>query len=238
MSSHNTQYAARIEAACTLSGKSLKATCDDLDLNYQTLYHQMRNDRAIPAPTIGKLSAGLGIPLDFFFPSTLKDPTQNIKNETRIAGKINQQRAKITRAGFDVTTDHILDWFREEGAQLKNWHWFADQIDIYKPLKDSDRIMHPVSFGENSITLERLMLRGKEDYYQTVGSMPQDRLNHAMESHRSIWGQSFVVTEETIDEVIKGQRVVAGYRKVTMRVRDEENRPATAVFSKLTWLRS
>ena len=238
MSKYPGGFAARIESACDLSGLSLKAACEELGLNYQTLYHQMKKGREIPASTIGAFSAGLGIPLDFFFSTDDLAQSELGNGDTLLARTVNQKRAKLTRAGFDVTTDHILDWHREEGGRLKNWHWFADQVDVYKPIECTDNIMHPISFGQNSITLERLMLRSKEDYYQTVGAMSQKRLDHAMESHRAVWGQSYVVTEEVIDEVIKGQKVLAGYRKVTMRVRDEENQPVTAVFSKLTWLRA
>ncbi|MFV1728642.1 hypothetical protein VWY34_15475 [Phaeobacter sp. JH20_02] len=227
----------RIKAACDLSGISLKKACEAAGVNYNTTFNQIRLGRDIPSSTVGELSRALGVPLNFFFPQPTSDDNKLESDGVKLARKVNLQRAKVTRAGFDVTTDHILDWYREEGAKLRNWQWFADQVDLYKPIDDTDRIMHPISFGSKSITMERLLFSSHEDYYQTVGSICQSRIDHAMRSHRALENVGFIVSDEVINEVIKGQKVVAGYRKITMRVDDDHDLPVTAVFSKLTWLK-
>ncbi|MFS4580380.1 helix-turn-helix domain-containing protein [Phaeobacter sp. C3_T13_0] len=237
MDNHRKLIGERIKAACDISGVSLKKACALAKVKYNTTFNQIRLGRDVPATTVGEISAALGVPLNFFFPQG--EITQNAPEgkDARLARKVNWQRAKVTRAGFEVTTDHILDWYREEGARLRNWQWFADQVDLYNPLEVCDRLMRPISFGTNSITMERLLLSSKEDYYQTVGAMSQSRLDHAMQSHKAAQCVGFVVSDEEINEVIKGQKVVAGYRKITMRVQDDNDQPVTAVFSKLTWLR-
>ncbi|MEO0568744.1 MAG: hypothetical protein AAF066_13500, partial [Pseudomonadota bacterium] len=106
----------------------------------------------------------------------------------------------------------------------------------YEPIKPTDKIMHPVQIGKRSSTAERLMLAGNRDFYRIVGNFEEKIIQRAMHSHSMLEEVPYLVTDEDIDVVIKGQRVRAGYRKVTMRVTDPNRGPITAVFSKVTWL--
>ena len=227
----------RIDAACKIAGVKLKTACTISGLNYGTLRSQMRNNREIPASSLARLSAGLRIPIQFFFEFSVEEQAAATSlNRWRAAELANTERAACSRAGFNVTTDHILDWYHQEGGVLKNWEWFEDQIDLYEPIKPTDRIMHPIQIGKRSSTAERLMLAGNRDFYRIVGSFEEKIIQRAMQSHRMLDEVPYLVTDEEIDVIIKGQRVRGGYRKVTMRVTDPRGEPVTAVFSKLTWL--
>ncbi|KIC08564.1 hypothetical protein RA19_19065 [Leisingera sp. ANG-M1] len=227
----------RIDAACKIAGVKLKTACTISGLNYGTLRSQMRNNREIPASSLARLSAGLRIPIQFFFEFPVEEQAAATSlNRWRAAELANTEHAACSRAGFNVTTDHILDWFHQEGGVLKNWEWFEDQIDLYEPIKPTDRIMHPIQIGKRSSTAERLMLAGNRDFYRIVGSFEEKIIARAMQSHRMLDEVPYLVTDEEIDVIIKAQRVRGGYRKVTMRVTDPRGEPVTAVFSKLTWL--
>lgn len=227
----------RIDAACKIAGVKLKTACTISGLNYGTLRSQMRNNREIPASSLARLSAGLRIPIQFFFEFPVEEQAAATSlNRWRAAELANTEHAACSRAGFNVTTDHILDWYHQEGGTLKNWEWFEDQIDLYEPIKPTDRIMHPIQIGKRSSTAERLMLAGNRDFYRIVGSFEEKIIQRAMQSHRMLDEVPYLVTDEEIDVIIKGQRVRGGYRKVTMRVTDPRGEPVTAVFSKLTWL--
>jgi len=229
--------AERIDAACKIAGVKLKTACTISGINYGTLRSQMRNNREIPASSLALLSAGLRIPIQFFFDLPAADQVSATSlNRWRAAELANTEHAACSRAGFNVTTDHILDWFHQEGGLLKNWEWFEDQVDLYEPIKPTDRIMHPIQIGKRSSTAERLMLAGNRDFYRIVGSFEERIIQRAMHSHRMLDEVPYLVTDETLDVIIKGQRVRGGYRKVTMRVTDPRGEPVTAVFSKLTWL--
>ena len=229
--------AERIDAACKIAGVKLKTACTISGINYGTLRSQMRNNREIPASSLALLSAGLRIPIQFFFDLPAADQVSATSlNRWRAAELANTEHAACSRAGFNVTTDHILDWFHQEGGLLKNWEWFEDQVDLYEPIKPTDRIMHPIQIGKRSSTAERLMLAGNRDFYRIVGSFEERIIQRAMHSHRMLDEVPYLVTDETLDVIIKGQRVRGGYRKVTMRVTDPQGEPVTAVFSKLTWL--
>ena len=197
----------------------------------------MRNSREIPASTLALLSAGLHIPIQFFFelPAEAHSSAANL-NRWRAAEVANTEHAACSRAGFNVTTDHVLDWYHQEGGQLKNWEWFEDQVDLYERIEPTDRIMHPIQIGKRSATAERLMLAGNRDFYRIVGNFEEKILERAMLSHRMLEDVPYIVTDEELDVVVKGQRVRGGYRKVTMRVTDTRGEPVTAVFSKVTWL--
>ncbi|MEW2911425.1 hypothetical protein AB1A62_01735 [Leisingera sp. JC11] len=197
----------------------------------------MRNNREIPASTLALLSVGLRIPIQFFFELPAGAHTNAVSlNRWRAAETANAEHAACSRAGFNVSTDHILDWFHQEGGQLKNWEWFEDQVDLYEPIEPTDRIMHPIQIGKRSATAERLMLAGNRDFYRIVGSFEDRILERAMHSHRMLEKVPYIVTDEQLDVVVKGQRIRGGYRKVTMRVTDTRGEPVTAVFSKVTWL--
>ena len=229
--------AERIDAACKIAGVKLKTACTISGINYGTLRSQMRNNREIPASSLALLSAGLRIPIQFFFDLPAADQVSATSlNRWRAAELANTEHAACSRAGFNVTTDHILDWFHQEGGLLKNWEWFEDQVDLYEPIKPTHRIMHPIQIGKRSSTAERLMLAGNRDFYRIVGSFEERIIQRAMHSHRMLDEVPYLVTDETLDVIIKGQRVRGGYRKVTMRVTDPQGEPVTAVFSKLTWL--
>lgn len=227
----------RIDAACRIAGVKLKKACTISGVNYGTLRSQMRNNREIPASSVALLSAGLGIPIQFFFdlPGEAQGSALRL-NRWRAAEQANAEHAACCRAGFNVTTDHILDWYHQEGGRLNNWEWFEDQVDLYKPIEATDRIMHPLQIGKRSPTAERLMLAGNRDFYRIVGSFEEKILQRAMHSHRMLEEVPYLVTDEELDVVIKGLRVKGGYRKVTMRVTGPQEEPVTAVFSKLTWL--
>ncbi|MEL6170702.1 MAG: hypothetical protein AAFR02_01635 [Pseudomonadota bacterium] len=227
----------RIDAACRIAGLKLKTACAQCGLNYGTLRSQMRNNREIPASSLAKLSAGLRIPIQFFFDYSDNDELspKNL-NKWRVAEFANNERAACTRAGFKVTTDHVLDWFHQESGALRNWEWFEDQVDLYEPIKPTDKIMHPIQIGKRSPTAERLMLAGNRDFYRIVGNFDEKIIQRAMSSHKILDEVPYLVTDEELDVVIKGQRVRGGYRKVSMRVTDPQGKPVTAVFSKLTWL--
>ncbi|WP_291729709.1 hypothetical protein [Leisingera sp. F5] len=227
----------RIDAACKIAGVRLKRACTISGVNYGTLRSQMRNSREIPASTLALLSAGLHIPIQFFFdlPTETHASAASL-NRWRAAEMANVEHAACARAGFNVTTDHILDWFQQESRQLKNWEWFEDQVDLYEPIEPTDRIMHPIQIGKRSATAERLMLAGNRDFYRIVGGFEERILERAMHSHRMLEEVPYIVTDEVLDVIVKGQRVRGGYRKVTMRVTDTQGEPVTAVFSKITWL--
>ncbi len=234
MSARNDQIIERIVAATQFTGINLSQACKRAGVSYQPTSKQIREGRTIPAETIWSLSKAFGLPLAFFMPP---NPTEvGVDAASKLAADANRERTKLTRAGFEIMTDHILDWYRETGGVLKNHHWFADQLDLYEPVDEEDKIMHPISFGENSITTERLMLSGKKDFYNTVGSLGDARIHRAMESHRLVRSRGFVVTDEVIDEEVKGQRLKGGWRKITMRLTTEDGSPVTAVVSKLTWI--
>ncbi len=227
----------RIDAACSIAGLKLKTACTLCGVNYGTLRSQMRNNREIPASSLAKLSVGLRIPIQFFFDygDDAELGPQNL-NKWRVAEFANNERAACSRARFKVTTDHVLDWYHQESGVLKNWEWFEDQVDLYEPVAPTDRIMHPIQIGKRSPTAERLMLAGNRDFYRIVGTFDDKIIERAMRSHRLLDEMPYVVTDEELDVVIKGQRVRGGYRKVSMRVTDPQGKPVTAVFSKLTWL--
>lgn len=229
--------ARKIQAACKLANLKLKPACELAKVPYGTLYNQMKHGRPIPFTTVLKLSVALQIPIEFFAETNdemlSKTPAQNGWQAAEMA---NADRAACSRAGFHVTTDHILDWYRKEGGQLRNWEWFADQVDLYQPIQDTDAIMHPIRIGSRSTTAERLMLSGNRDFYKVVGSFDDKVIDRAMRSHKMLDSLPYVVSDEEIDVFVKGQRVTGGYRKVTMRVTDPSRGPVTAIFSKLTWL--
>lgn len=227
----------RIDAACRIAGVKLKTACRISGINYSTLRSQMRNNREIPASSISRLSDGLRIPVQFFFDAAGGTHQSAASlSRWRLAEQANSEHAACSRAGFNVTTDHILDWFNQEGGHLRNWEWFEDQLDLYKPVEPTDSIMHPIQIGKRSATAERLMLAGNRDFYKIVGGFEKDVLERAMFSHEMVNRVPYVVTDETLDVIIKGQRVRGGYRKVTMRLTDPRRGPVTAVFSKVTWL--
>lgn len=227
----------RIDAACKIAGVRLKTACTISGINYGTLRSQMRNNREIPASSLALLSAGLCIPIQFFFelPGGSQASAARL-NRWRAAEAANTELAACSRAGFNVTTDHILDWFHQEAGQLRNWEWFEDQVDLYEPLEATDRIMHPIQIGKRSAAAERLMLAGNRDFYRIVGSFKERVIARAMHSHRMLSEVPYIVTDEELDVIIKGLRVRGGYRKVTMRVTGPRGEPVTAVFSKITWL--
>ncbi|MEL6411600.1 MAG: hypothetical protein AAGK67_08140 [Pseudomonadota bacterium] len=227
----------RIDTACKIAGVKLKTACTLSGINYGTLRSQMRNNREIPASSLAKLSSGLRIPIQFFFDVPAEDHSiETGLDRWQAAELANTEHAACSRAGFNVTTDHILDWYHKERGKLKNWEWFEDQVDLYEPIKPTDKIMHPVQIGKRSSTAERLMLAGNRDFYRIVGNFEEKIIQRAMHSHSMLEEVPYLVTDEDIDVVIKGQRVRAGYRKVTMRVTDPNRGPITAVFSKVTWL--
>lgn len=227
----------RIDAACKIAGVRLKTACTISGVNYGTLRSQMRNNREIPASSLALLSAGLHVPIQFFFDLPGQDHASVTRlNRWRAADIANTEHAACSRAGFNVTTDHILDWYHQEGGQLNNWEWFEDQVDIYEPLEPTDRIMHPIQIGKRSAAAERLMLAGNRDFYRIVGSFEEEIIARAMHSHRMLSEVPYIVTDEELDVIIKGLRVRGGYRKVTMRVTGPQGAPVTAVFSKITWL--
>lgn len=229
--------AAKIQAACKLANIKLKPACELANISYGTLYSQIKHDRPIPFDTVHKLSVVLQIPIEFFTEAESEMAAQVApQNKWQAAEFANADRAACSRAGFHVTTDHILDWYRREGGQLRNWEWFGDQVDLYQPIKDTDAIMHPIRIGSRSTTAERLMLAGKSDFYKVVGSFGEKVIERAMHSHKMLDSVPYFVSDETIDVFTKGQRVTGGYRKVTMRVTDPAKGPVTAIFSKLTWL--
>lgn len=231
--------AQKILTACKLANLKLKPACELANIPYGTLYTQIKNGRAIPFETVHKLSVALQIPIEFFI-ETEKEiaPAARPQNKWQAAEIANQGRAACSRAGFNVSTDHILDWYRKEGGILRNWDWFADQVDLYHPIRDTDAIMHPIRIGARSTTAERLMLAGKRDFYKVVGSFDDKTIDRAMLSHKMLDDLPYLVSDEEIDVFVKGQRVKGGYRKVTMRVIDPTEGPITAIFSKLTWLNS
>ncbi|MFS4579937.1 helix-turn-helix domain-containing protein [Phaeobacter sp. C3_T13_0] len=227
----------RIKEACKLSGMKLKQACDRSGISYGTLYNQIKNEREIPFSSISKLAATLGLPLSFFEESRpIAQEIQPGADRWQIAEHVNVDRAACSRAGFSVTTDHVLDWYQKEGAQLKNWEWLGDQIDLYKPLEATDSIMHPLQIGKRSTTAERLMLGGNRDFYHVVGSFDKRVIDRAMQSHKALQDVPYIVTDEELDVTVKGQKVLGGYRKVSMRLTDPDRGPVTAIFSKLTWL--
>ena len=228
----------RIKEACSISGVSLKKACEVSGLKYNTVYNQIEKNREIPFSTVQLLATALGIPLSYFASGLIDTNESNGENRWDRAELANAERARCTRAGFEVTTDNILDWYHQESGVLRNWEWFADQIDLYHKIDPTDRIMRPISIGKRSLTAERLMLSGNKDFYQIVGGFEQRVLDRAMWTHKEVESIPYVVTDEVIDVLIKGQRVNGGYRKVTMSLTDPDGTPITAVFSKLTWLNS
>jgi hypothetical protein len=228
----------RIEEACKLSGVKLKPACDIAGLSYNTLYNQIKLGREIPFTSVVKLATALRIPLSFFTESSSRSGDVSTRDRWQSAEAANYERSTCTRAGFEVSTDHILDWFHQEGGLLRNWGWFADQVDLYHPLQATDSIMKPVKIGKRSLTAERLMLSGERDFMKIVSNFDRTIIDRAMRAHKDLETAPYVVTDEEIDVTIKGQRVNGGYRKVSMSLTNEEGQKFTGVFSKLTWLNS
>lgn len=229
----------KIKKACELTGLSLRKICELSGLKYSTLYNQIEKNREIPFSSVNQISQHLQIPLAFFS----EEPPQTDSNPSRrpdwnLAEQANSERTKCCRAGFSVTTDDILNWYHKENGKLVNWEWFSDQIDLYHIIEPTDRLMKPIQIGKRSITAERLMLSGKQDFLKIVGNFDQSIIENAMSSHKFLETMPYVVTDETLDVNIKGQRVFGGYRKVTMRLTDQNNKKITGIFSKLTWLNS
>jgi len=226
----------RINLASQITGIKVAKACKMAGIHYNTLYNQMRLNREIPFSTITALAKTLSLPLQFFDATTLEPSAASEATPYTLAQKLNTERAKYTRAGFDVTTDHILDWYRDQSGTLRNWDWFSDQVDLYKPLSPTDTVMHPIKLGERSITAERLMLSSTAEFYDVVSRFDHETIQRALLAHQQIEHQGFVVSDEVLNVVVKGQPIKGGYRKVTMRVFEEDGTPVTAVFSKLTWL--
>lgn len=231
--------ATRIRKACSLAGMKLTEACKTAGVSYNTLYNQIRFNREIPFSTVEKFASGLGLPINFFKTGELEASVNPPLEESwAAAASINAERATTCRAGFHVTTDHILDWFHQEGGQLRNWSWFEDQVDLYHPVFGTDSLMKPIKMGKRSITTERLMLSSESDLLEIVSHLKKEKIDRAMWAHKILDEVPYIVSDETLDAVIKGTRVCGGYRKISMRVTGPNKEPINAVFSNLTWLRS
>lgn len=233
----NDDIVRQIKIGLSLSKMSLKSACEVEGLNYQSTAKQIRECRTLPAITVAKLAHATGLPQNFFLSRASDSPITSSSNEITRALEANLKRIRRTRAGFDISTDHIIDWHHENGGILKNHEWFEDQLDLYRPIRPDEVIMHPISFGENSITLERLAFTDMDGFYDIARKLGKKRILKAMESHRMVKNQGLVVTSEMIDGIVKGKHLEGGWRKITMAVKLQDGTHATAVFSKLTWIR-
>lgn len=227
----------KIESACGFAGLKLKQACDLSGVKYGTLYTQLNQGREVPFSSVQRLSSTLNVPLTFFETAQAESlPQSGQEARKRMAQEINAERDSECRAGFSVTTDHILDWFHKENGDLRNWAWFEDQLDIYHRPLATDAVMRPVTMGHRSITTERFMLNSTSDFLKVVSKFDKAVVDKAMQTHRQLEHVPYIVTDEDLDVVVKGQSIRGGYRKVAMRVTDPIHGPVNAIFSKLTWL--
>lgn len=220
--------------ACKMRGITLAKACEMAGIKYSTLHSQISNRRPIPFESVDCFCAALDLPLRLFSLSASSLKVESSENRFASHQLSYLKLSEIVGLSNAFGTDDILDWLMKYDNHLVNHEWLIDRVDLFYPLKQGDIKIRPYRIGPQSLASSFFQLFEFQDYDDIVGQFDQATLQKIIQSHIAAASQKYVISEQTIDQMVRGTRVKGAYRRLMAPVTDSKGDHYTLVYSKLT----
>ncbi len=220
--------------ACKMRGITLAKACELANIKYSTLHSQISNLRPIPFDTIDKFCAALNLPIRLFSQAKLSITIQPISSRSALPNLTSAQVSEIAGLSNEIGTDDVLDWLLIHDNRLVDHEWLLDRVDLFHPVRPRDTALRPHKIGTESLATKFFRLSNNTDYNSAMRDFEGEALGEIINAHIEAATKRYVVSEQSIDQLIGGTRISGTYRRLIAPVTDLNNQKFTLVFSKLT----
>lgn len=140
--------------------------------------------------------------------------------EKLLSAVTREAHARLTSRGIRPTVDDVLHWWHRNNGQLKNFRYFEDHVDLFLVPPPDAKEPISIAIGEFGLIGQTLDIKSPADFRRILPGLGESALERVVQSHHNAAKNSPVLTVETMEFWLPGQKFPNSltYKRLLLKV--------------------